>query len=361
MAEHKADKPKPRVRRPRKLATKRFLPLLLVGVGLVGLVGAGIGWFFLAWGNVNIQQRGYLYVPTGATFETVVDSLQARRLLDNVTTFRTVAGWLGYDRGRIRPGRYQLYQGMSNYALVKNLRIGNQVPVRIVIPVVRTPREVIRLLDKQLELDGEDLKSLLTDEAFLDSLGVTPPTVMTLFLPNTYEFYWAVRPRSLLIRMKQEYLKWWTTRRLEQAKDLGLTAAEVITLASIVQAETNQNDEKQRIAGVYLNRIRKGMRLQADPTVVFALQDFSIRRITSKHLQVDSPYNTYRNVGLPPGPINNPQAASIDAVLNAERHNYIYFAASPEMNGYHVFAATLAEHNANAKRYHRRLNELNIR
>jgi UPF0755 protein len=199
------------------------------------------------------------------------------------------------------------------------------------------------------------------NQDIIDSLGFDQYSIVCNFIPNTYEVYWTISPKGLLLKMNKEYKRYWNDERLALAKQLGLSPNEVMTLASIVSEESNQEKEYSLIAGVYLNRVRKGMLLQADPTVKFALQDFSLKRILGKHLEVESPYNTYRKTGLPPGPICIPSVKVIDAVLHTQPHSYIYFCAKEDFSGYHNFAVTLEEHNQNARRYQRALNEHNIR
>ena len=360
MAEPRKPPPK-RVGKRARQKQRRWLGWVLAALVMVSLAGAGAVYWVLGAGNLQLEGKSYLYIPTGATYTQVLDSLTQRRLLDNPTTFRWTAGLLQYDRMRVKPGRYALYPGMSNYALIRDLRIGRQEPVALVVPQVRTLNELARALARQLEPKRDTLLAALQDEALLKPHNLTPQTAIRVFIPNTYEMFWNVSARELLWRMVKEYDRWWSPRRKAKARELGLSLAEVAVLASIVDAETNHRPEMPTIAGVYLNRLRQGMKLQADPTVVFAHQDFSIRRVTGRHLQLDSPYNTYKYAGLPPGPINNASSESLDAVLNAETHDYLYFSASPSMDGTHLFARNLREHQANARQYHQKLNQLHIR
>ena len=211
-------------------------------------------------------------------------------------------------------------------------------------------------LERQLMLSGDDLLRLLDDSAYCASLGFTPETILTLFIPNTYEVYWNLSAEKLMQRMKREYDAFWTPARLSKAKAVGLTPIEVAVLASIVEEETAAADEYPVVAGLYINRLRRGIPLQADPTVKFAVGDFTLRRILFEHLKVDSPYNTYKHTGLPPGPLRVPSTRSIDAVLNYMKHNYLYMCAKEDFSGRHNFARTLAEHNRNARRYQAELN-----
>jgi UPF0755 protein len=210
-------------------------------------------------------------------------------------------------------------------------------------------------------IDADSLLYLLNDSTYCDALGFTPETVLTMFLPNTYEMYWNIGEEKFVSKMKREYLNFWNSDRNAKAQALGLSPIEVSVLASIVEEESAVVDEYPMIAGLYLNRLSKGMPLQADPTVKFALGDFGLRRILHKHLEVDSPYNTYKNIGLPPGPLRIPSIKAIDAVLNRVEHNYLYMCAKEDLSGTHNFAVTLAQHTANARRYQAALNRRGIK
>lgn len=250
-----------------------------------------------------------------------------------------------------RAGRYDVGQGRSILSVLRDLRNGRETPVRLTIKSVRTLDELSKLLASKLQPTTQEWRSFLSASGTATSVGKTPQTLIGLFLPNTYEVYWKITPEKLLERMAKESADFWTESRQAQAKELGLSIDEVITLASIVQQETAYNPEKKRVAGMYLNRLRMEMPLQADPTVKFALQQFGLRRILHKHLRVDSPYNTYRNKGLPPGPICIPELSSIEGVLDAEKHDYIYMCAKEDFSGQHNFATTYEEHQKNAAKY----------
>jgi len=211
-----------------------------------------------------------------------------------------------------------------------------------------------------LEVSEEQFLALLQDSVYIRSFEFEEETILSLFIPNTYEFWWNTSATGLFDRMHEEYQKFWTEERKQKAAALGLSQKEVSTLASIVQAESQKSDERPRIAGVYINRLRMGMPLQADPTLVFAAGDFNIKRVTAKQMAIDSPYNTYKYTGLPPGPINLPDLNSLDAVLNAEKHDYLYFCAKADFSGYHSFAVGYNEHLSNARRYQQALNAANI-
>jgi UPF0755 protein len=244
--------------------------------------------------------------------------------------------------------------------LVNLLRSGEQEPVKLVFNEARTKQDFLEVVNNQIEADKDELQSLMSDDDFLKEYGLNSKNVLTLFIPNTYEFYWNTSAHLFIDRMAKENEKFWTKNRIQKAQKLGLTKAEVSILASIVQQESRVVDEQPVIAGVYLNRIKKGMHLQADPTVIFAIGDFTIKRVLNVHLDFDSPYNTYKYAGLPPGPICLPYSTTIDAVLNRKPHNYIYFCAKEDFSGRHNFAANIAEHDRNAAKFRRALNARKI-
>lgn len=310
----------------------------------------------------NVDTKGhntYVYIPEGATFMQAMDSVEASGVLVDRLSVRFIAKLMDYDEA-VKPGRYELVNGWSNKQLIGVLRSGEQTPVKLTFNNIRLRSQLADKLAEEVEPSAAAIDSLLNDQAYLTSLGFDTTTVVSMFIPNTYEVYWTTTAPELMQRMKTEYDKFWTPERKAKAEQLGLSQKEVSTLASIVQAETIKSDEKPRVAGVYLNRLKRGMLLQADPTVVFAVRDFTIRRVLNSHLRFDSPYNTYKYKGLPPGPINVPNISSIDAVLNPQEHEYLYFCAKEDFSGYHSFATTQREHINNARRYQRALNERNI-
>ncbi|MBX0332826.1 endolytic transglycosylase MltG [Pontibacter sp. HSC-14F20] len=312
--------------------------------------------------TANVDTKGqdtYVYIPTGASYEQALDSVEATGTIIDRLSLRFMAKLMDYDE-LVKPGRYKIENGWGNRQLIGVLRLGEQVPLRITFNNIRLRSQLAEKLAAAVEPSAEEIDSLLNDQEYLQTLGFDTTTVVSMFIPNTYEVYWTIKAPELMQRMKTEYDRFWTAERKAKAEALGLSTKEVSTLASIVQAETIKNDEKPRVAGVYLNRLQRGMKLEADPTVVYAVRDFSIRRVLNVHLQHDSPYNTYRYAGLPPGPINVPDISSIDAVLNPEQHKYIYFCAKEDFSGYHSFAVTHAEHIANARRYQRALTQRNI-
>lgn len=306
------------------------------------------------------EEDQYLYIRTGSGFDDVMASVSAEGLVTDTVTFRWAAEKMDYPR-RVKPGKYRFATGTNNRTLINMLGGGFQEPVRIRFDNIRLKENFAALLEQQLEPDSLAFINLLNDPDYAGSHGFTPENFFSLFIPNTYEFYWNTSAEDFVKRMHAEYEKFWTEGRRTKAAQLDMTPQEVSILASIVKGEAMHVDEMPRIAGLYINRLRKGILLQADPTVIFANNDFSIRRVLFKHLRFDSPYNTYIYSGLPPGPIMMPSIASIDAVLNFEAHNYIYMCAKDDFSGYHNFAVTLAEHNVNARKFQQALNERNIR
>lgn len=295
-----------------------------------------------------------LYIPTGAGFDQVKDSLYAHQLVPDKKSFEAVASYKDCDQ-HVHPGRYVLKNGMSNNQLCNMLRGGLQTPVKVTFNNMRDVSMLAGRVSEQIEADSISIAEYLCDERHLAELGFTKQTIPAMFLPNTYEFYWNTDAAQFVGKMRKEYDRYWNEERLSKARNLGLTPVQVSTLASIVDKETNKTDEMARIAGVYLNRLKSRWLLQADPTLVFAVGDFGLKRVLNVHKEVESPYNTYKYPGLPPGPICIPSLASINAVLEAEKHNYYYFCAKDDFSGYHVFAKTLTEHNRNAEKYRRKL------
>ena len=296
-------------------------------------------------------ENSVLLIPTGSTLQDVIDSLKVNGQILNENHFKWTAHKMDFDDETIKRGRYVIKAPSNSKTIVSLLRGGRQTPLQVTIQNVRTIDQLAGRVAAKLEFDSIDLTEYL--DLHFDSLaGTTPPTRLTRFIPNTYEFYWTVSPEDFCKRMLKEFDRFWTPELRTKAENIGLTVEEVYTLASIIEKETNYNPEKPRMAGVYLNRLKEGIPLQADPTIVFALGDFEIKRILYGHLLIDSPYNTYKNSGLPPGPIFMPGLPSINAVLDKEDHNYLYFCARPTEDGPgHAYAETLQAHHVNAERY----------
>lgn len=285
-------------------------------------------------------------------------------LLDEAVLSDTVSfNWVAKQKSFSKPkaGKYLIKDGMSNNELINLLRSGAQSPVKLTFNSIRTRSDLAGRVSKQLELDSVDLLHVLTSSEVSSKYGFNKTTFVSMFIPNTYEFYWTTSTDEFVKRMAQEYKTFWNENRMTKARALNLSQSEVCILASIVQAEQLEHpDERPRIAGLYINRLRKGMPLQSDPTLIFAIGDFSIKRVLNKHKQINSNYNTYKRKGLPPGPINLPEISSIDAVLNYEQHNYLYMCAKPDFSSYHNFSQTLRQHNVYANQYRRELNKRKI-
>lgn len=335
---------------------KSQLIALLVALLLLAGVAALVVWNQF-YGNAVRAERE-LYVSARADYAGLTNSLMPA--LRHRSAFRAYARRLGLAES-FKPGHYVLRKGMSVIEVVRMLKLGMQTPVQVTIQNVRIPSQLAARLSRQLDADSTAWMKVLTSPEVAREAGFDSVTFFSMFLPNTYEFYWTVTPEEFVKRMRREYDRFWTEERDAKRARSGLSRVEVMTLASIVAEETRQTDEMPRVAGVYINRLRRGMPLQADPTVKYALQDFGLRRILHKHLKYKSPYNTYLNKGLPPSPICMPSLAAIDAVLNFERHDFLFFCARPTFDGYHNFARSYGEHLANARAYSAELNRRNIK
>lgn len=306
----------------------------------------------------NNQDDSYLYIRDLDSIEDVVTNLQSSDNILLVFTFKQAATILGYKK--IRPGRYELTNGMNNFKLVRILKNGRQTPLKLTFNNIRTKEQLAGRMSKMIMADSLSILQLTNDSAFLSGYELTPNTSIATFIPNTYEVFWDMDARELFERMKKEYDIFWTDERKTKAAAIPLSPVEVATLASIVEEETNSKPERPMVAGLYINRLKMNMPLQADPTLKFAVGDFSIKRLKLEHILKISPYNTYRNKGLPPGPIRVASQNGIDAVLNYSKHNYIFMCAKETLNGEHNFAVTYAEHQANARRYQKALDALKI-
>ncbi len=331
-----------------------FLAVLLGSIGLVIY-----SWIYSPSVTGLEGEKGYLHIPTGSDYQDLLNELDSLKLIKNTKAF----DWVAQRKNlalNIHPGRYELFNGMSNDSLINLLRSGKQSEVLLTLKTMRTFEYMAQVVSSKIEADSISVITMLKDSAVIDSLGFTKETWMGMFIPNTYRFYWNSDARTFINRMHREYQRFWNYERTKRLQKIKMSRNEIMTLASIVQEETFKVDEMPRVAGVYMNRLRKGIRLQADPTVIFAIGDPTIRRVLSKQLRVDSPYNTYRHKGLPPGPIRIPSIQAIDACLNYEQHNYLYFAAKEDFSGYHSFASSYSQHLRNARRYRKALNEKNI-
>ena len=331
------------------------------------LIIGGIAAIFLynsVWNsNVNLStETEELYVPTGSSFADLKSILVAENFIEDLSSFELTSKLMKFDKSKVKSGLYEIKNGWSNRELIKHLRIGKQKPIKLTFNNFRTIEELVGGISRQVEVDSQSLLSYLTEPSFLDKLNISRDELLCQFLPNTYEVYWNNSSEKLVDKLLSEKEKFWESKsRMQKAEALNLTPTEVCILASIVEKETLVADEKSTVAGVYLNRLKRNILLQADPTVVYAVGDFSIRRVLNKHLEYDSPYNTYKYEGLPPGPIYLPDNTTVDAVLNPEEHNYLYFCAKPDNSGRHAFAKNLSQHNKNARIYQSWLNKRGIR
>ncbi len=348
--------------RRKKSRSSRFVLIFILLLIIAAAVGAYLLYLSIFKPNIWTPENKTteFYIETGSTFENVKTDLYSQGIILNRKTFEWLAGKKSLATN-IKPGRYLIESGLNNNELIDLLRSGEQSPVNVVINNVRIKEELAHKIAVQIEADSTSIIQLLNDTTYLKTIGLSLETVISIFLPNTYELYWTTTAKDFIERMHSENEKFWTDERKAKAQEIGLSPVEVSTLASIVEKETIKNSEKETMAGVYINRLKSNWRLQADPTVVYAWGDFGIRRVLNVHKQIDSPYNTYIYYGLPPGPICAPSIASIDAVLNYEKHTYMFFCAKDDFSGYHAFSSTHAGHMINANKYRKALDERNIR
>ena len=337
---------------------KKILRLLLLLCG-IAIIAAAFAAFALFGPNTTIGNEVKVTIPHGATYGQMKDSLRAHNVLRNEKTFDYTAQLMRFKT--IRPGRYSIQPNSSNIDLVRLLRRGQHYAVRFAFNNVRTIDQFVEKVGNRFFFTPEELAACLADSAFIGSLGFNRATLPALFIPNTYDLYYDITAEGFVERMHDFYQQFWTPQRREQADAIGLTPVEVATLASIVEEENHRPAEKAIIAGLYMNRLHKDMLLQADPTVKFALGDFARKRILNADLTVDSPYNTYKYKGLPPGPIRIPEGSTMDSVLHYTHHNYLYMCAKEDLSGYHNFTASAAEHARNAARYRAALNQQHIK
>lgn len=324
------------------------------------LIGVGFGLFaYQKVMGTYVEEETILYVPSDIDFQGLQQLLKDNNLVKHPLFYDFLLKKMNVANN-VYGGRYVLPKGMSMYNLFKKLRGGMQDPVDLVINNINFKSDLAAKVGEQLEIDSAEFYQFLHSQSTLIKLDCSEDELMTFFIVNTYEVYWNISKEGLLDRMINEHYAFWTSKRVGQAVDLELTPTQVYVIASIVEKEYKHPEEQQRIAGVYINRINKNMKLQADPTVKFALGDLSIKRISKLQTEYDHPYNTYFNYGLPPGPIAMPETSTIDAVLNAEQHDYIYFCAREDLSGYHVFNTTYSAHLKAAKKYQAVLNKLSI-
>ncbi len=344
-----------------------YIKKILLAIVLIGLIIAGFlaNYVYSAMfkPNTNFEnEKAYIYVPTDSKYEGVREQLLP--LLKDIDKFDELAIRKKYT-SNIKSGKFVIDKGMNNNEIINSIR-SNNIPVKVSFNNQETISELAGRIAAQIEADSLSLLRAFEDGGFLRENGFTESTSLGMYIPNSYEYFWNTSAEKFRDRMLQEYKKFWTETRLNKAKALGLDAGNVLALASIVQKETAKIDERPRVAGVYLNRIKRGMPLQADPTVIYAIKqktgdfDTIIKRVLYKDLEIDSPYNTYKYAGIPPGPIAMPDISSIDAVLNPENHDFYYFVANVEQFGYHKFAKTLTQHNRNKAEYVKWINKQGI-
>jgi UPF0755 protein len=338
---------------------KKQIGYILSGIGVVIAFVIVLTYRNLFSINIKVEGKKIIYIPTGSSYEQVLDTLYSNLNIEN----RKALDWVAQKKKYpvlVKPGRYVVDSDLSYIELINLLRSGRQKPVKVTFNNVRTLNQLAGKIGNQIETDSSLLISFFSDDSNYKSDGFIKENIIALFIPNTYEMYWNTDAKGLYTRMLKEYNLFWDKQRLAKAKEKGLNPKEVAILASIIDDEVVKADEKPRIAGVYLNRLKRGMPLQACPTIKFALNDFTITRVLNKYLEVDSPYNTYKHTGFPPGPIGCPSVQGLEAVLNAEKHDYIFFAAKSDFSGYHNFSRTLAEHNRYAAMYQRELDKRKI-
>lgn len=333
-----------------------------IGILLLLIIAVG-GYAYNKLVNTKIKldnSTTYFYITESDTYTNVLTKLTQQNIITDVETFQFLASQANYPN-KVKAGRYTLKNEQTYIELIRLLRSGRQDEVKVVINAMITSQKLASLAANYLALDSIELINMLEDSTVLKKYGFTTENRLCMFIPNTYNFYWNTNSKEFMDRMKKEYNKFWNDKRKNQASAQNLTPIEVGILASIVDGETNKSDEMSIVAGLYLNRLEKGMMLQADPTVKFALRNSEKQRVYEADLEVESPYNTYKNFGLPPGPIALPSQQAIQAVLNPSNHNYIYMCAKEDLSGYHNFTASLTQHNLNAKRYRLALDKLGIR
>ena len=337
---------------------KKILVGCLLAAILLGIAGiAHIYYYFFAQ-PFQITDTTYIYIDRDDDVDSVYHKIIEVGNPKQMHGFESLVRHQGYN---VKTGRYAIKPTDNMRYLHRRLSMGYQTPIKLTVGSVRTLDRIARNTARQLMVDSCEIANILNDTAYISKLGFTPETLPALFIPNTYEVYWNMSSEDFMQRMLKEHKAFWNEKRLKQAEAIGLTPIEVATLASIVEEETANQAEKPMVAGLYINRLKKGMLLQADPTVKFSLQEFGLKRILFKHLEVDSPYYTYKYAGLPPGPIRIPSYQGLESVLNYTKHNYIYMCAKEDFSGTHNFAVTSAQHAANARKYQQALNRRGIR
>ena len=344
-----------------KNITARIIYIIVFMIIAIILIGGYIVYSRVFTPNIKAGKSIdlYIYIPTGSVFADVKGIIAGQQLLIDNESFDWTARQMNYDK-KIKAGRYQVAERMNNHDLISLLRSGKQTPVKVTFNNIRTIEQLAGRVSKLLEADSVSIVEIFRNEDLLAKNGFNIYNGISIVIPNTYEFYWNSSATKFYERMYREYHSFWNAERTDKAILIGLTKEQVSVIASIVQQETQQNTEKSIIAGVYINRFMKNWKLEADPTLVFALGDFTIRRVLNEYKLIDSPYNTYLNYGLPPGPICIPSISSIDAVLDYAKHDFMFFCAKEDFSGFHAFAKTYDQHLANARKFQRALNKRGI-
>ena len=342
-----------------KKRTKRLLLTATVAFLLMAAGCAGALYYYLFAPLFHPAKTAYLYIDRDDTIDSVYHKVETLGNPKSLAGFRWMARYRKYADG-LHTGRYAIRPGDNTYHVFSRLYRGYQEPMNLTIGSVRTLDRLASSAGRQLMVDSAEIAALINDSSLQHSLGYTAETMPALFIPNTYQVYWDMTAKDFIARMQKEHDCFWNQERLQKAASIGMNPIEVATLASIVEEETNDTAEKPDVAGLYINRLHRGMPLQADPTIRFALKNFGLRRISNAHLSIDSPYNTYLNTGLPPGPIRIASPAGLDAVLNYTKHDYIYMCAKEDFSGTHNFASNYSDHLKNARKYWNALNKRKI-
>jgi UPF0755 protein len=326
---------------------KRIITILVL---IILVAVAFISWKVIGPATGFAKEKKYIYIKTGSDYKDVLASLEKDSIVSGSFYFNLVANRLDYPQ-KVKAGKYPVKKGMSVLNIVRMLRNGQQEPVKLVVIKYRTKEDLASAVGKRFECDSTAFIHFLNNTDSLKQYGLDSNTVMTTVFPDTYNYFWNTTPSRIFSKLRAKYESYWTADRITKAKELGLTPQTAYTLASIVEEETLKKEDKGKISSVYLNRINKGMRLAADPTVKYALREFGLKRIYEKHLSVESPYNTYKYAGLPPGPICTPSEETIDAVLATPSTKYLFFVAKPGLSGYSNFAENYSEHLKFAREY----------
>lgn len=342
------------------IAKRNIITGSIIVLLILGAIGAGTIYHLFFAKPFELSENLYIYIDRDDNIDSVYHKIIETGKPNSITGLKILAERGDYAN-HIKTGKYAIKPSDNMRYLYRRLSMGYQTPVKLTIGSVRTLDRIARNTGRQLMIDSTDIACLFADTAYLKSIGYNKATLPALFIPNTYEVYWDMNAEDFMKRMVRENKAYWNEARMQKAQAIGLNPIEVTTLASIVEEETAVNAEKPMVAGLYINRLKRGMLLQADPTVKFSMQDFGLKRILYKHLETDSPYNTYKYVGLPPGPIRIPSIQGLESVLNYTKHNYLFMCAKEDFSGTHNFAVTSAQHAANARKYQQALNRKGIR